>query len=151
MTVCMPESYAENVTDKTTAVGNTKNLEEAVASSHKRNRVIDDTQMSGSRLPEMSDTDLGKLPEIACTQSRALASARKGRSRKSQQARAARDQARARQYHTSQHAENAPTLAERTQHFHTADVLETMSLRVAVTTTSATGKIVFMNMLLQPT
>jgi hypothetical protein len=111
--VWMPESNAENVTDKTTAIGNIKNLEEAVVSSNNRNRTIDDTVMSGSHLPEMSDANLGELPEIACTQSRALTSARSGRSLKSEQKRAARDQARARQCQTRQHAENALALAER--------------------------------------
>jgi hypothetical protein len=143
----MPESHTENVTDKTTAVGNTKNLEEAVVSSNKRNHVIDGTQISGSHLTEMSDADLGELPDIAYTQSRALASARRGRYRKSEQKKVARDEACARQYQTSQHVENALASAERTQHFHTADVLETMSLCTTVTTTSATEKIVFMHML----
>jgi hypothetical protein len=147
VTVCTPESHAENVTDNSNAVGNTKNLEEAVVSSNKRNRVIDVTQISGSRLPEMSDDDLGELPENVCTQSRALASVRKGRSRKSEHKRSAREQAHARQYQTNQHAENALTLTERTQHFHTPDVLATMSLYADVTTTSATEKIVFMHML----
>ena len=118
-----------------------------MVSSNKRNRVIDGTQISGSRLPEMSDADLGELPEIACTQSRALASARKGRSRKSEHKRTAREQARARQYQTNQHVENALILTERTQHFHTADVLATMSLYAAVTTTSVTEKFVFIHML----
>jgi hypothetical protein len=103
--------------------------------------------MSGSRLPEMSDDDLGELPDIACTQKRALASARTGRFRKSEWKRVTRDQARAHQYQTSQHVENAPALAGRTQRFHTADVFETKSLCTAVTTTSATEKIVFMHML----
>ncbi len=147
VTVCMPESHAENVTDNSTAVGNTKNLEKAVVSSNKRNRVIHGTEIAGSCLPERSDADLGELPEIACTQSRSLVSARKRRSRKSEKKRVAREQARARKYQTNQHAENALTLTERTHHFHTADVLATVSLCADVTTTSATEKIVFMHML----
>jgi hypothetical protein len=145
--VWMSESHAENVTDKTTAIGNTKNLEEAVVSSNNRNRIIDDTPMSDSRLPEVSDANLGELPEIACTQSRALFSARRGRSLKSEQKRAARDQARARQCQKRQHTENALALAERTQHNHTADVLETMSLCTNASTTSSTDKIALIHML----
>ncbi len=76
------------------------NLEEAVVSSNNRNRTIDDTPMCGSRLPEMSDANLGELPEISCTQSRALTSARSGRFLKSEQKRAARDQAGGRQCQT---------------------------------------------------
>ncbi len=147
VTVCIPESHTENVTDNSTAVGNTKNLEKAVVSSNKGNRVIHGTEIACSCLPERSDADLGELPEIACTQSRALVSARKRRSRKSEKKRVAREQARARKYQTSQHAENTLTLTEQTQHFHTADVLATVLLCAAVTTTSATEKIVFMHML----
>jgi hypothetical protein len=145
--VWMPESHAENVTDKTTAIGNIKNLEEAVVSSNNRNRTIDDNPMCGSHLPEMSDANLGELPEISCTQSRALTSARSGRSLKSEQKRAARDQAGGHQWQTRQHAENTLALAERTQHSHTADVLETISLCTTVVTTFSTDKIALINIL----
>jgi hypothetical protein len=145
--VWMPESHAENVTDKTTAIGNIKNLEETVVSSNNRKRTIDDTPMCGSHSPEMSDDNLGELPEISCTQSRAFTSARSGRSLKSEQKRTASDQAGGRQCQTRQHAENALALAERTQHSHTADVLETMSLCTTVVTTFSTDKIALIHML----
>jgi len=101
--------------------GNTKRLEEAVVNSKKRIGAIDAkhqcTQLSRNRLPEMSDATLGGLLETTCTPSRALTS------------------------------ENAPALAERTQHFHTADALEAMSPCTTVATKFAIGKVALMDML----
>ena len=71
-------------------------------------------------------------------QRKAHTSPRRGRSLKSRQKRAESQQARARQHQTSQHAEDAPALAVRTQHFHTADVFGTMSLCTTTTAGMAT-------------